>query len=396
MIEAVRLTKRYGAKTAVDDLSFRVRPGVVTGFLGPNGSGKSTTMRMILGLDRPTSGHVTIGGHPFRELPNAPRQVGALLDARAVHGGRAARTHLLALAQLAGIPARRVDEVLDVVGLRDVARRRSSGFSLGMGQRLGIAAALLGDPQVLLFDEPVNGLDPEGILWVRNLMRSLAAEGRTVFVSSHLMSEMALTADHLVVIGRGRLLADMSVRDFIAANSAGFARVRTPATEPEQRERLVAALTGSGGFVLSEPDGALRVTGLPLPRISDLAHGAGVRLWELSPHQASLEEAYMRLTQPVVDHRSTDDRLAELGPLPERPPAVPDVPLEGWYAPPPPARAPGTPVPAPAPAGSTAPASPPPAPAGAPAPRDPAGGGPADRGVPQQSRTHESSTEDAR
>ncbi|URM89574.1 ABC transporter ATP-binding protein [Streptomyces sp. MRC013] len=401
MIEAVRLTKRYGAKTAVDDLSFQVRPGVVTGFLGPNGSGKSTTMRMILGLDRPTSGQVTIGGHPFRELPNAPRQVGALLDARAVHGGRTARTHLLALARLAGIPAGRVDEVLDVVGLRDVARRRFSGFSLGMGQRLGIAAALLGDPQVLLFDEPVNGLDPEGIRWVRNLMKSLAAEGRTVFVSSHLMSEMALTADHLVVIGRGRLLADMSVRDFIAANSAGFARVRTPATEPEQRERLVAALTGAGGFVLSEPDGALRVTGLPLPRVSDLAHGAGVRLWELSPHQASLEEAYMRLTQPAVDYRSTDDRLSELGPVPEQPPAVPDVPLEGWYAPPPPARAPGTAVPAPAapvPAPSGVPAPAPTgtaAPAPAPAPGGPVGE-PADRGVPQQSRTHESSTEDAR
>ncbi|MDT9680602.1 ABC transporter ATP-binding protein [Streptomyces sp. TRM76323] len=370
MIEAVRLTKRYGAKTAVDDLSFQVRPGVVTGFLGPNGSGKSTTMRMILGLDRPTSGHVTIGGHPFRELPNAPRQVGALLDARAVHGGRTARNHLLALAQLAGIPARRVDEVLGVVGLQDVARRRSSGFSLGMGQRLGIAAALLGDPQVLLFDEPVNGLDPEGILWVRNLMRALAAEGRTVFVSSHLMSEMALTADHLVVIGRGRLLADMSVRDFIAANSAGFARVRTPAGEPEQREKLVAVLTGAGGFVLSEPDGALRVTGLPLPRVSDLAHGAGVRLWELSPHQASLEEAYMRLTQTAVDYRSTDDRLAELGPVPEEPPAVPDVPLEGWYAPPPPAPAP--------------------------APGAPAHGARAGGDDPRQSRTHESSTEDAR
>ncbi|MFP3992751.1 ATP-binding cassette domain-containing protein, partial [Streptomyces sp. E11-3] len=195
MIEAVGLTKRYGAKTAVYDLSFQVRPGAVTGFLGPNGSGKSTTMRMILGLDQPTSGRVTIAGHPYRHLPNAPRQVGALLDAKAVHGGRHARNHLLCLAQLSGIPARRVDEVLGVVGLQDVARKRSKGFSLGMGQRLGIAAALLGDPQVLLFDEPVNGLDPEGILWVRNLMKQLAAEGRTVFVSSHLMSEMALTAD---------------------------------------------------------------------------------------------------------------------------------------------------------------------------------------------------------
>ncbi|WP_328690001.1 ATP-binding cassette domain-containing protein [Streptomyces caniferus] len=307
MIEAVGLTKRYGAKTAVHNLSFQVRPGTVTGFLGPNGSGKSTTMRMILGLDAPTSGRATIAGRPFRSLPNAPRQVGALLDAKAVHGGRSARQHLLSLAQLSGIPARRVDEVLGVVGLQDVAGRRSKGFSLGMGQRLGIAAALLGDPQVLLFDEPVNGLDPEGILWVRNLMKQLAAEGRTVFVSSHLMSEMALTAEHLIVIGRGQLMADMPVKDFISANSADFARVRTPDTEPEQREKLTAALGEAGAQIAPEPDGALRVTGLPLPRISDLAHQADVRLWELSPHQASLEEAYMRMTQGAVDYRSTHD-----------------------------------------------------------------------------------------
>ncbi|MFG2894288.1 ATP-binding cassette domain-containing protein [Streptomyces sp. NPDC048248] len=312
MIEAVGLTKRYGAKTAVHNLSFQVRPGTVTGFLGPNGSGKSTTMRMILGLDTPTSGHATVGGHPFRKLPNAPRQVGALLDAKAVHGGRSARQHLLSLAQLSGIPARRVDEVLGVVGLQGVARRRSSGFSLGMGQRLGIAAALLGDPQVLLFDEPVNGLDPEGILWVRNLMKQLASEGRTVFVSSHLMSEMALTAEHLIVIGRGQLLADMSVKDFISANSADFARVRVPDADSEQREKLTAALGEAGGQVAAEQDGALRVTGLPLPRISDLAHGADVRLWELSPHQASLEEAYMQLTQSAVDYRSTADQRAGL------------------------------------------------------------------------------------
>ncbi|MFD7425199.1 ABC transporter ATP-binding protein, partial [Streptomyces californicus] len=318
MIEAVGLTKRFGAKTAVDDLSFQVRPGAVTGFLGPNGSGKSTTMRMILGLDRPTAGHVTINGHPYRSLPNAPRLVGALLDAKGVHGGRTARNHLLSLAQLAGIPAPRVDEVLGVVGLRDVAKRRTSGFSLGMGQRLGIAAALLGDPQVLLFDEPVNGLDPEGIHWVRNLMKMLAAEGRTVFVSSHLMSEMALTADHLIVIGRGRLLSDMSVKDFISANSADFARVRVPEDGPEDRQKLTATLIEAGGRVLSEPGGALRVTGLPLPRISELAHGCDVRLWELSPHQASLEEAYMRLTQGLVDYRSTEDAkeaLAEPPPL---------------------------------------------------------------------------------
>ncbi|RZU13174.1 ABC transporter ATP-binding protein [Streptomyces sp. BK239] len=360
MIEAVGLTKRYGDKTAVYNLSFQVRPGAVTGFLGPNGSGKSTTMRMILGLDNPTSGTVTIGGFPYRKLPNAARHVGALLDAKAVHGGRHARNHLLSLAQLSGIPARRVDEVLGVVGLQDVAKKRSKGFSLGMGQRLGIAAALLGDPQVLLFDEPVNGLDPEGILWVRNLMKSLAAEGRTVFVSSHLMSEMALTADHLIVIGRGQLLSDMSVSDFIAANSAGFARVRTPHSEPQLREKLAAALTESGGHVLPEQDGALRVTGLPLPRISDIAHEADVRLWELSPHQASLEEAYMRMTQGAVDYRSTIDQKAGLQqPLPpgaQPPMPVPGQGQPGWYAPPPPQQGYAPPQPAQAPYGGQAPA----------------------------------------
>lgn len=380
MIEAVGLTKRYGDKTAVYNLSFQVRPGAVTGFLGPNGSGKSTTMRMILGLDNPTAGSVTIGGYPYRKLPNAPRQVGALLDAKAVHGGRHARNHLLSLAQLSGIPARRVDEVLGVVGLQDVARKRSKGFSLGMGQRLGIAAALLGDPQVLLFDEPVNGLDPEGILWVRNLMRSLAAEGRTVFVSSHLMSEMALTADHLIVIGRGQLLADMSVTDFISANSADFARVRTPHTEPQQREKLAGALTEAGGHVLPEQDGALRVTGLPLPRISDIAHDTDVRLWELSPHQASLEEAYMRMTQGAVDYRSTTDQKAGLQqPLPpgvQPPMPVPGQGQPGWYAPPHPQQgyAPPQPPPgaAPGPYGAGAPGMPnpyaQPAPSAAPAP----------------------------
>ncbi|WP_326767871.1 ABC transporter ATP-binding protein [Streptomyces sp. NBC_01591] len=363
MIEAVGLTKRYGAKTAVYNLSFQVRPGAVTGFLGPNGSGKSTTMRMILGLDQPTSGHVTIGGHPFRSLPNAPRQVGALLDAKAVHGGRSARNHLLSLAQLAGIPAARVDEVLGVVGLQDVARKRSKGFSLGMGQRLGIAAALLGDPQVLLFDEPVNGLDPEGILWVRNLMKMLASEGRTVFVSSHLMSEMALTADHLIVIGRGQLLSDMSVKDFISANSADFARVRVADGPAERREKLTASLTEAGGQVMSEPDGALRVTGLRLPRISDVAHEADVRLWELSPHQASLEEAYMRMTQGAVDYRSTADQKAGLqqpvdhgyaqpGYGAPQPPA-PEMPQQNWYAPPPPGQNPY----AGAPAGPAGPAA---------------------------------------
>ncbi|MFE2250739.1 ABC transporter ATP-binding protein [Streptomyces lavendulae] len=349
MIEAVGLTKRFGAKTAVDGLSFQVKPGHVTGFLGPNGSGKSTTMRMILGLDRPTAGQVTINGLPFRELPNAQRHVGALLDAKAVHGGRRARAHLLSIAQLSGIPEKRVDEVLGVVGLQDAARQRTKGFSLGMGQRLGIATALLGDPQVLLFDEPVNGLDPEGILWVRNLMRQLASEGRTVFVSSHLMSEMALTADHLIVIGRGRLLSDMSTQDFITHNSAGFARVRAAGNGPDGRVILGTALTKAGGRVLQEPDGALRVTGLELPRISDLAHETGVRLWELSPHRASLEEAYMRMTQSSVEYTSTDDPRAELW-EPE-PLTVPDweeevqapvVPAEtaaSFFAPPPPGSA---------------------------------------------------------
>ncbi|MFD7228507.1 ABC transporter ATP-binding protein [Streptomyces sp. NPDC059881] len=399
MIEAVGLTKRYGAKTAVYNLSFQVRPGAVTGFLGPNGSGKSTTMRMILGLDQPTSGHVTIGGHPFRNLPNAPRQVGALLDAKAVHGGRSARNHLLSLAQLSGIPARRVDEVLGVVGLQDVAKRRSKGFSLGMGQRLGIAAALLGDPQVLLFDEPVNGLDPEGILWVRNLMKQLAAEGRTVFVSSHLMSEMALTADHLIVIGRGQLLSDMSIKDFISHNSADFARVRTPATEPQQREKLTSVLTEAGGQVMPEPDGGLRVTGLALPAISDLAHGADVRLWELSPHQASLEEAYMRMTQGAVDYRSTDDQKAGLmqqPPMGYAPPAqpvvVPEVPQQGWYAPPPPGQNPYATAPAPVPSG--APAAPQAAPPAAPA-APPAGAAPAPAPATAPADLTKSNTEDA-
>ncbi|GGZ76654.1 ABC transporter ATP-binding protein [Streptomyces echinoruber] len=404
MIEAVGLTKRYGDKTAVHNLSFQVRPGMVTGFLGPNGSGKSTTMRMILGLDNPTSGRVTIAGRPYRELPNAPRLVGALLDAKAVHGGRSARNHLLCLAQMSGIPARRVDEVLGVVGLQDVAKRRSKGFSLGMGQRLGIAAALLGDPQVLLFDEPVNGLDPEGILWVRNLMRALAAEGRTVFVSSHLMSEMALTADHLIVIGRGQLLADMSVKDFISANSADFARVRTPDTEPQQREKLTSALTEAGAHVLPEPDGALRVTGLPLPRISDIAHEAGVRLWELSPHQASLEEAYMRMTQGVVDYRSTVDQREGLM-APPQPGAQPPLPVPGqgqpgWYPPPPPGAG-GAPYapPQPGPYGTPPahpahPAAPPVNPYAQPAPRPTADQGAAEPGAAQDRTAQERPAQD--
>ena len=327
MIEAHGLTKKYGEKTAVDDLSFTVRPGQVTGFLGPNGSGKSTTMRLVLGLDSPTSGTVTVDGLPFRRLPNAPRTVGALLDAKAVHGGRSAYSHLLCLAQLAGLPRRRVDEVLALVGLSEVAHRRSGGFSLGMGQRLGIAAALLGDPKVLMFDEPVNGLDPEGIHWVRQLMRDLAADGRTVFVSSHLMSEMAVTADHLIVIGRGRLLADLSTRAFIDRHAAGFARVRTAdGTAPDgadpdgadpdgRRELLAGVLRKAGAEVTVEADGALRVGGLPLARISDLAWEEKVRLYELSPHQASLEEAYMQLTHGSVEYRSVRDEPADDEPV---------------------------------------------------------------------------------
>src|ERR1700736_5388008 len=241
MIEATGLTKRYGERLAVDDLTFTVQPGQVTGFLGPNGAGKSTTMRLILGLDAPTSGAVTIDGKPFAKAAYPMREVGALLDAKAIHGGRSAYNHLLCLAQTNNLPTSRVGEVLDLVGLREVAKKRSKGFSLGMGQRLGIAAALLGDPKVLMFDEPVNGLDPEGILWIRNLMKALAAEGRTIFVSSHLMSEMENTADHLLVIGRGRLIAATSMKEFVAGASGASVRVRTPSAD-----QLVRAVTAKG------------------------------------------------------------------------------------------------------------------------------------------------------
>ncbi len=370
MIEAVGLTKRYGDKTAVYNLSFQVRPGAVTGFLGPNGSGKSTTMRMILGLDNPTAGHVTICGHPYDKLPNAPvRWARCWTPRRCTAAAPPATTCSAWPSFRASRPAGWTRCWAWWVCTR--WRAAVQGLLLGMGQRLGIAAALLGDPQVLLFDEPVNGLDPEGILWVRNLMKSLAAEGRTVFVSSHLMSEMALTADHLIVIGRGQLMADMSVKDFISHNSADFARVRTPDSEPQQREKLSAAITEAGGHVLPEQDGALRVTGLPLPRISDLAHDHDVRLWELSPHQASLEEAYMRMTQGAVDYRSTTDQKEGLQqPLPpgaQPPMPVPGQGQPGWYAPPPPQQG-GQPFAPPqtAPAGPygapVAPASPPAAP----------------------------------
>ena len=326
MIEARGLTKRYGPKTAVEDLSFQVRPGVVTGFLGPNGSGKSTTMRMILGLDDPTSGSVTVDGRPFRRLHDPARTVGSLLDAKGVHGGRRAYAHLRSMARLAGVPASRVDEVLGITGLHDVGRLRPKGFSLGMGQRLGIAGALLGDPGVLLFDEPVNGLDPEGIQWVRSLMRHLASEGRTVFVASHLMSEMALTADHLIVIGRGRLLADMPAREFIDRDSSGYALVRTSDGAGEQRDRLAKILTEAGGAAEPVEDGALRVTGLAPGHIGDMAYDNGVRLHELSPHRSSLEEAYMRLTRGEVEFQTalpgTPVRLAPpAGPVACEPPA---------------------------------------------------------------------------
>ena len=302
MIEARALTKRYGSTVAVSDLSFTIRPGVVTGFLGPNGAGKTTTMRLILGLDYPTEGTVTVSGRPYPQLLSPMHEVGALLDAKAVHGGRSARSHLLCLAQTNGIPRRRVDEVLGVVGLSGVAGKRSKGFSLGMSQRLGIAATLLGDPEILMFDEPVNGLDPEGILWIRNLMRSLAAEGRTVLVSSHLMSEMEHTADHVIVIGRGRLIADCSMAELIARSSGQAIRVRTP--EPDALARAVAAAGGASAGAGDGDPGELEVTGLTEQRIGDIAFANGVRLHHLSPSRASLEQAFMELTADSVEYHA--------------------------------------------------------------------------------------------
>ncbi len=304
MIEVHELTKRYGDRLAVDGLSFQVPRGVVTGFLGPNGAGKSTTMRMMLDLDSPTSGTVTIDGRHYAQLSEPLRHIGALLEARAVHPGRSAYNHLLWMAQSNRLPARRVDEVLDLVGLQDVAKRRSGGFSLGMGQRLGIAAALLGDPQIMMFDEPVNGLDPEGILWIRNLMKSFADEGRTVFVSSHLMSEMALTADHLIVIGQGRLLADLTMNQFIDQNSHSFVRLRTP--EPEA---LLGALAERGiSAVAANHDsghaGSYEVLDGDAAAIGDLARERGIALHELSPQRASLEEAFIRMTAASVEYRT--------------------------------------------------------------------------------------------
>jgi ABC-2 type transport system ATP-binding protein len=302
VIESTGLTKRYGDQTAVEDLSFVVRPGAVTGFLGPNGAGKSTTMRLILGLDRPTAGSVTVGGRRYRDLPAPLHEVGALLEARAMHTGRSARNHLLALAVTHGISRRRVDALIDKVGLHDAAGRRVGGYSLGMGQRLGIATALLGDPSTLLFDEPVNGLDPEGIRWVRQLLRGLAAEGRTVFVSSHLMSEMALTADHLVVIGRGRLIADTSVEEFTQRASRSMLRVRSP-----RAHQLQQLLVERGANVTAEGTEVLHVSGVTAETLGDLACEQGIALHELTVQGASLEEAFMELTADAVEFHAAGD-----------------------------------------------------------------------------------------
>ena len=299
MIEARGLTKRYGDKVAVDDLTFTVRPGMVTGFLGPNGAGKSTTMRMILGLDAPTRGSVTVNGKPYQEHAAPLREVGALLEARSVHPGRSAYHHLLALAQTSGIRRSRVDEVIDAVGLRKAARGRAGRFSLGMGQRLGIATALLGDPHTIILDEPVNGLDPEGIRWIRSLLQGLAAEGRTVFVSSHLMSEIALTARRLIVIGRGRLIADAGVQEFIAGAAGNSVRVRS--TRPDA---LAALLRATDVTVSRTGDGALDVSGMSTDQIGTIAGAAGITLLELAAQQASLEEAFMDLTRDAVEYRA--------------------------------------------------------------------------------------------
>jgi ABC-2 type transport system ATP-binding protein len=301
VIEARNLTKRYGDKTAVDDVTFTVKPGVVTGFLGPNGSGKSTTMRLILGLDAPTRGDVTVNGKHYRDHDAPLHEVGALLEARSVHTGRSAYNHLLALAQTHGIPRSRVDVLIDLVGLRDVAQKRAGQFSLGMGQRLGIAAALLGDPHTVMMDEPVNGLDPEGIHWVRHLLKGLAAEGRTVFVSSHLMSEMALTADHLIVIGRGRVIADASVDDFIRQASALVVQVRSP-----QATELSALLAGDGVTITTDEPGHLLVEGLTPAAIGEAAAAHGIVLHELTAQTASLEQAFMNLTQDEVEFKSLE------------------------------------------------------------------------------------------
>jgi ABC-2 type transport system ATP-binding protein len=299
MIEVKDVTKDYGDKRAVDGLTFTVKPGIVTGFLGPNGSGKSTTMRLVLGLDAPTRGDARVNGKHYRDHAAPLHEVGALLEARSVHTGRSAYNHLLALAQTHGIGRRRVDELVDLVGLHDVARKRAGQFSLGMGQRLGIASALLGDPATVLLDEPVNGLDPEGVHWIRTLLKQLAAEGRTVFVSSHLMSEMALTAHHLVVIGRGKLIADTSVEDFVRRASGSRVLVRSP-----QATRLRELVLGPGVSVTSSEPEVLEVAGIAASEIGDLASQHGIALHELTPLQPSLEEAFMELTREDVEFKT--------------------------------------------------------------------------------------------
>jgi ABC-2 type transport system ATP-binding protein len=299
MIEVEGLTKRYGRKLAVDHLSFQVRPGVVTGFLGPNGAGKSTTMRMMLDLDNPSEGSVKIDGRRYSDLVDPLKHIGALLEAKAMHGGRTAYSNLLCLAQANRLPRRRVDEVIDMVGLTAVAKKKSKGFSLGMGQRLGIASALLGNPEILMFDEPVNGLDPEGIHWIRNLMKSLATEGRTVFVSSHLMSEMALTADHLIVIGQGRLLANTSMAEFIKQNSRSFARLRSP-----QQERLKDVLHQAGYTAVEAGSGTLEIDSVETEPLGELAAQHQIVLHELSSQHASLEEAFMQMTAEAVEYHA--------------------------------------------------------------------------------------------
>ena len=299
MIEATHLTKRYGKTVAVNEVSFTAKPGQVTGFLGPNGAGKSTTMRMVLGLDTPTSGEVRVDGKPYRQLADPLRSVGALLDAGKIVGGRSAANHLMWLADSNGIARRRVSEVLDIVGLSDVAGKRVGTFSLGMNQRLGIAAALLGDPETVMFDEPINGLDPEGILWIRNLMKSLASEGRTVFLSSHLMSEMAQTADHLIVIGRGRIIADAGTDEFINRHTAPSVRVRAV----EQTD-LANALIGRGALIERGSDGAMVVTGMDSAAIGAVASTHDISLVELAPLESSLEEAYFDLTKDETDYHA--------------------------------------------------------------------------------------------
>jgi ABC-2 type transport system ATP-binding protein len=311
MIKAENLTKRYGSTTAVDQLTFDVQPGIVTGFLGPNGAGKSTTMRMILGLDNPSEGSVTVNGESYRDKIAPMQEVGALLEASAVHGGRSAWYHLLWQAQAAGLPKRRVDEVLDMVGLNDVAGKKVGGFSLGMYQRLGIASALLGDPPVLLFDEPVNGLDAEGIRWVRSLFRRFAEEGRTVFVSSHLMSEMEQTADHVLVIGRGKLIADMPITEITQRSMQSHVRVISP-----KADQLAPLLEAAGATVANGAVNELMVTGIDAPVIGETAAGNGIVLHELAPRRASLEAAFIELTEDAVDFRA-DGKTANLADIQE-------------------------------------------------------------------------------